>query len=181
MLSYPKAYVDYLVEFHATRDFFECHELLEEYWKEHPSDPLERTWVGLIQLAVGLYHERRGNRRGADKMLTQAVEKLSVAPLDKLGLDKEYLQKQIKSKLSDLNNEQRQQYTDLDMTIISEELMGLCTAACIDRGLTWGMPSPMQDESIIHRHTNRDRSDVILARKQAHIAKRKRMKPSSGG
>lgn len=33
---YPEAYVAFLHEFHTTRDYFECHEILEEYWKEDP-------------------------------------------------------------------------------------------------------------------------------------------------
>ncbi|MCD2486520.1 DUF309 domain-containing protein, partial [Staphylococcus aureus] len=49
---YPKAYIDYLVEFHATRDYFECHEILEEYWKEDPPKKRKRYWVGFIELAV---------------------------------------------------------------------------------------------------------------------------------
>ena len=43
--EYPEAFISYLIEFHATRDYFECHELLEEYWKAHPGDPL----AGLVQ------------------------------------------------------------------------------------------------------------------------------------
>lgn len=31
---YPAEYLEYLVYFHADRDYFECHEILEEYWKE---------------------------------------------------------------------------------------------------------------------------------------------------
>ncbi len=61
---YPKAYIDYLVEFHATRDYFECHEILEEYWKEDPPKKRKRYWVGFIQLAVALYHHRRQNTAG---------------------------------------------------------------------------------------------------------------------
>ncbi|WP_260405419.1 DUF309 domain-containing protein, partial [Paenibacillus sp. 598K] len=63
---YPDDYIQYLIEFHVTRDYFECHELLEEYWKEQPGDdPFYDTWVGLIQIAVSQYHHRRSNHRGA--------------------------------------------------------------------------------------------------------------------
>lgn len=31
---YPEAYIEYLAEFHGSRDYFECHELLEEHWKK---------------------------------------------------------------------------------------------------------------------------------------------------
>ncbi len=49
---YPEAYVAFLHEFHTTRDYFECHEILEEYWKEDPPEQRKEYWVGLIQLAV---------------------------------------------------------------------------------------------------------------------------------
>ena len=37
MTQYPEAYTDYLCYFHGARDYFECHEVMEEYWKEHPN------------------------------------------------------------------------------------------------------------------------------------------------
>ena len=33
-MVYPEAYIEYLMYFHGNRDYFECHEVLEEYWKE---------------------------------------------------------------------------------------------------------------------------------------------------
>jgi len=173
MITFPNAYISYLVEFHASRDYFECHELLEEYWKEHPGDPFANTWVGLIQLAVGLYHERRGNLRGAAKMLVQAEQKLSVSPLEKLGIDKDSLQKQLIPRIAALQAEDGRAYADFDLRIINNEVFALCMQACEDRGLIWGSPSPIDDESIIHRHTRRDRSDVIAARLKAYTAKKR--------
>ncbi|WP_169081625.1 DUF309 domain-containing protein [Paenibacillus sp. PL91] len=171
MNNFPNAYISYLVEFHASRDYFECHELLEEYWKEHPEDPLADTWVGLIQLAVGLYHERRGNLRGALKMLTQAQRKLSASPLEELGIDKDSLQKQLIPRIAALQAEKDRMYTDLNLQIVNLKVSSLCQEACESRGLIWGAPSPLDDDSIIHRHTRRDRSDVIAARKEAYTAK----------
>ncbi|MDQ8739396.1 DUF309 domain-containing protein [Paenibacillus sp. LHD-38] len=173
MQLFPKAYIDYLVEFHASRDYFECHELLEEYWKEHPEDPLSLTWVGLIQLAVGLYHERRGNRRGAEKMLVQAERKLFMAPLAELGIKKDSLVEQLKLRITSLQTGEDRLYSDIDFLIINDEVAALCKQACEQRGLKWGTPSPLHDESIIHRHTKRDRSEVILARMEAYAAKKR--------
>ena len=77
-MGYPKAYILYLVHFHGDRDYFECHEILEEHWKE--MDPKDRMshWVGLIQIAVAVYHERRENRQGAIRTLTKATNNLSL-------------------------------------------------------------------------------------------------------
>ncbi|WJH34118.1 DUF309 domain-containing protein [Paenibacillus sp. CC-CFT747] len=87
MGHYPEEYRAYLVYFHAERDYFECHEILEEYWKSNPQDPLAPAWVGLIQLAVGLYHERRSNTSGALKMLNGANSRLTEDALEKLGIE----------------------------------------------------------------------------------------------
>lgn len=51
---YPKAYIDYLVYFHGLRDYFECHEVLEEHWKKDDKAERKKYWVGLIQIAVAL-------------------------------------------------------------------------------------------------------------------------------
>jgi len=173
MISFPKAYIAYLVEFHASRDYFECHELLEEYWKENPGDRFADTWVGLIQLAVGLYHERRGNVRGAIKMLTQAERRVSAAPLNELGLDKRSLQVQLSSRLAYLQAEDETPYTDINLQIVNDDVVLLCKQTCDQRGLIWGAPSRLDEESIIHRHTKRDRSDVIAARLAAYAAKKR--------
>lgn len=176
MKTFPHAYVCYLVEFHASRDYFECHELLEEYWKEHPGDPLSETWVGLIQLAVGLYHQRRGNRRGALKMLSQAEAKLSAAPLDAIGLDKQRLLEELARRTSQLSRDEALDgglYSDLDLTIASRELRIECEAECARRGWGWGKPSRLEDPALIHRHKLRDRSGVLAAR-QAALADKQR-------
>ncbi|OME88110.1 hypothetical protein BK120_02005 [Paenibacillus sp. FSL A5-0031] len=173
MISFPKAYIAYLVEFHASRDYFECHELLEEYWKENPGDRFADTWVGLIQLAVGLYHERRGNVRGAVKMLMQADRRLSAAPLDELGLGKNSLQMQLSARLIYLQAEDVTPYTDINLQIVNEDVILLCKQMCDQRGLIWGATSPLDDDAIIHRHSKRDRSDVIAARLAAYEVKKR--------
>ncbi|WP_424765984.1 DUF309 domain-containing protein [Paenibacillus sp. sgz302251] len=173
MTTFPQAYLSYLVEFHASRDYFECHELLEEYWKEHPGDLLADTWVGLIQLAVGLYHERRGNTVGARKMYVQARTRLAEAPLSTLGLESESLLKEISERIQRLLQAGGTEYTDMNLNIINDELKSLCYAACKERGWEWGAPSPLANASIIYRHKLRDRSGVIAARLAAFEAKKR--------
>ncbi|MFH5184645.1 DUF309 domain-containing protein [Paenibacillus sp. TAB 01] len=102
-MLYPKAYIDYLMYFHAERDFFECHEVMEEYWKEHPEDPLSSNYVGLIQIAVSMYHHRRGNLKGAVKMLMQALHNLTDAGMLRLGLDPVQLRKMLNERLEALH------------------------------------------------------------------------------
>ncbi len=51
---------------------FHAHEVFEDAWKS--SDGPDRAlWKGLAQLAVGLTHSARGNRKGASSLLTRAA------------------------------------------------------------------------------------------------------------
>ncbi|MWC28152.1 DUF309 domain-containing protein [Paenibacillus sp. MMS18-CY102] len=161
---YPLSYISYLSEFHATRDFFECHELLEEYWKEHPNEPLTDTWHGLIQLAVGLYHHRRGNWAGALKMWTQALIRLHEDKLEQLGLDGGALLRELTERRDLLERDHTYSYIDMTLQIRDAELKEACLQQCRTNGWTWGMPSTEADESVIQRHKTRDRSEVVAAR-----------------
>lgn len=172
MRSFPASYIAYLVQFHATRDYFECHELLEEYWKEHPGDGLSELWVGLIQLAVGQYHERRGNRRGARRMYAESLKRLNEADLGAVGLGRDQLLDQLRVRLAAVYEEKETPYRDMNLPIEDTELMRLCEAECRKLGARWGAESSMDNEAVIHRHKLRDRSDVIAARAAALAEKR---------
>ncbi len=172
MSKYPDPYIAYLVEFHATRDFFECHELLEEHWKEHPDDGLSAIWVGLIQLAVGLYHERRGNLRGAAKLFAGALERLSAEEPARVGLSKEELVRSLERRRSAAESGAAANgYRDMNLEIADPELAAACARLCAARGLEWGTPSDMGDAELIHRHSRRDRSGVVAARRAALLLK----------
>jgi uncharacterized protein len=165
MSEYPDAYYSYLIQFHATRDYFECHELLEEYWKKHSQDNRSALWVGLIGVAVGQYHERRGNLRGAAKSYSHALGRLEGHGLAELGLDS--------GKLMQLLEERREAaekalpYRDMMLPLADQTLLETCLKLCREQGLEWGAPSPMENAELIHRHKLRDRSDVIAARADA--------------
>lgn len=173
-MNYPNAYISYLIEYHATRDYFECHEILEEYWKEHPDDPRSAIWVGLIQLAVGHYHERRGNRVGAAKMYAQALKKLHMQALIDLGLDGEQVVHELSLRYNNLSSDVNSSYHDMNLTIVDPELAKQCQERCAMLGQQWGGASPMWDEALIHRHKLRDRSEVISARAESAEAKKQK-------
>ncbi|MHA7963411.1 DUF309 domain-containing protein [Paenibacillus sp. CAU 1782] len=165
MKDYPDAYCSYLIEFHATRDYFECHELLEEHWKNHPQDGYSAMWVGLIGVAVGQYHERRGNLRGAAKSYSHAMGRLREANLELLGLDTIKLIRQLEERSAAA--EHALPYADMMLPLADRNLLERCVKTCVELGLEWGAPSPMGDEGLIHRHKLRDRSEVIAAREEA--------------
>lgn len=157
----PKALLDYLVYFHAERDYFECHEILEEYWKNPPHQENRDIWVGLIQIAVGLYHQRRGNIDGAKKMLTSCLVRLIPAELDALGFEGDELRSKIAGRLHDI--ESGLPYTDLNLPL-KPELDELCKTYCSKEGRIWLSPTNFSNTFLLHKHKLRDRSDVIAER-----------------
>jgi predicted metal-dependent hydrolase len=56
-------------------EFWEQHETLEAIWIREP-DPVRYLYQGILQVGVGFYHWRRGNRHGAVTKLAQGLEKL---------------------------------------------------------------------------------------------------------
>jgi hypothetical protein len=52
--------------------YFECHETLEEVWREEQGE-LSDFYKGLIQVAAAFVHAMRGNDFGANKLLTTAL------------------------------------------------------------------------------------------------------------
>jgi uncharacterized protein len=73
------------IELFNQGEFFECHEVLEEVWKDAHGDD-KRFYQGLIQAAVAILHALRGNRDGARKQYAKARAKLDVAPAEHMGL-----------------------------------------------------------------------------------------------
>ncbi|WP_261301018.1 DUF309 domain-containing protein [Paenibacillus andongensis] len=167
MKLYPEAYIDYLLYFHAQRDYFECHEVMEEFWKEHPGDARSRTYVALIQIAVGMYHIRRGNRSGAVKMLQSAGRNAEAPHVLSLGLNPDKLQELLNQVWSSIERDEFL-YTDINLPITDPELIDFCLKECERRGLRWQAPSQMEDELLIQKHTRRDRSEVINERARQH-------------
>lgn len=169
---YPNAYIQYLIHFHGDRDYFECHEILEEYWKEEPRGKRKPHWVGLIQIAVSLYHHRRGNWKGAARMMEHALAILQKeeAAIRELGLDYEALLHLLGDKLDDIIHQRA--YKSIMLPIADAKLTQTCIQQCRKMGLQFGSDSDMTNLSLLHRHTMRDRSDVI-AERQRQLQKRK--------
>jgi hypothetical protein len=57
------------------REFFQCHETLEDFWHKQTDAERELT-QGMIQIAVGYYHFLRNNRRGALKLLDKGIQRV---------------------------------------------------------------------------------------------------------
>lgn len=171
---YPKPFIDYLVHFHGLRDYFECHEILEEHWKSVPKDQPKLHWVGLIQIAVALYHQRRGNFPGALRMMNSAVNIIQKEhkEITALGLDSTQLLKQIHSREDEI--EQGKPYTSFNLPINDSKLLQQCEKECKDIGCKYGLPSDLDNEYLVNKHTLRDRKPVIDERLAQHALRKKK-------
>ncbi len=87
------------------RDFYECHDTLEEVWLQESSDR-QPFLQGLIQAAVAFHHFGHGKYGAARSMLRLALEKLSAYPEQTEGLE-----------LGELRRELQQWKTFLDDAI----------------------------------------------------------------
>ncbi|MBN8208049.1 DUF309 domain-containing protein [Bacillus sp. NTK071] len=171
---YSDAYIEYLVHFHGLRDYFECHEILEEHWKEDPRGKRKLHWVGLIQVAVGLYHHRRNNFTGAERMIANAMRIITSerTELEKLSIDVDQL-------LLDLSHEHhlinsKAPYAGFEIPIVSNELLEKCRARCTELGCKYGDSSDLSNADLVHRHSRRDRSDVLEERDQQYRIKQQK-------
>lgn len=120
-MAYEPLYLAYLIYFNRDRDYFECHEVLEELWLEKQRDPLYKA---LLQVAVGLYHFRNANVRGGLIMLRQSYEVLRGYPAVTLGIDLAGLVQDVGEYAARLEayNEQPFPYYDLTIRMIDPVL-----------------------------------------------------------
>lgn len=127
-MAYEPLYLAYLIYFNRDRDYFECHEVLEELWLEKQRDPLYKA---LLQVAVGLYHFRNTNVRGGLIMLRQSHEVLSGYPAVSLGIDLAKLVQDVGEYATRLEaySEQPFSYYDLTIRIVDPALEEAAAAA----------------------------------------------------
>lgn len=63
------------IELFNQREFFECHEILEELWKVQ-EEPDRQLTQGIIQIAVAYHHALRANHRGAVKLIRKGLPRI---------------------------------------------------------------------------------------------------------
>ncbi|MFS0822892.1 DUF309 domain-containing protein [Bacillus sp. 1P02SD] len=170
---YPQAFIEYLIHFHCDRDYFECHEVLEEHWKEDPLPKRKKYWVGLIQIAVSFYHYRRGNRAGALKMMKSALKicKEQKSELEELGFQVDELIELLQKKYDDIEN--GIPYKSINLPLTDKILLADCISQASKSGKSWGKASDFSNKEIIHKHKLRDRSETIAERKKQLFLKQK--------
>ncbi|MCM3719700.1 DUF309 domain-containing protein [Fictibacillus phosphorivorans] len=168
-MDYPEAWIDYLIYFHVDQDFFECHEVLEEHWKNEGMKG--NLWPGLIQIAVALYHQRRGNMNGAKRMITSGIQKLYTEKkaLLNLGIELDPFFHIIEERKLDI--QQQKEFQPISLPITSE-LLEVCLLKTAKTEEDWGNHGN-PDENIIHKHRLRDRTSVIEEREKQKLHKKR--------
>ncbi|KYD09317.1 DUF309 domain-containing protein [Heyndrickxia sporothermodurans] len=171
-MKIPEAYIEYLVHFHGDRDYFECHELLEEHWKLTDIKNRHSVWVGLIQLAVSQYHYRRSNIVGAIRLMKKALNNLieNKNILITLKIDVNDLFNKMNTQLTRMKN--NEEYESINIKINDERLLTICKSKCKELGFRWGEQNAGDDYTIIHRHAVRDRTSIEMERYLSAITKR---------
>ncbi|MFP5113459.1 DUF309 domain-containing protein [Bacillaceae bacterium C204] len=164
---YPSEYIQFLAHFHGDRDYFECHELLEDYWKKTDPRNKDSIWVGLILLSVSAYHHRRNNFSGALRTLLKASKIFEFQPdsLAKLGINNIEFFQLLNEQVSTL--QKGESYRSFSLPICDKALAELAKKACEQKGFMWGKESDLTDKLLIDRHKLRDRTSIIEERKQS--------------
>lgn len=158
-MNHP-SFVQFLCYFNGNRDYFECHEVLEDYWKEVAPRERHHPLTGWIQLATGLYHWRRGNFRGATTILNKAYTTLQTSTTSPFveKIDTCTLLQQLEELQQAVN--ERKPYQELTLHIADKEL-----AKSVQQAIK---ELPTADiHFLTHKHRLRDRTEVLKERKIA--------------
>jgi len=90
----PAALARGIAEFNAWR-FYDCHETLEDVWREVGGKGDDATladfYQGIIKIAAGFHHLLRGNDKGAVNLLSDAFRLLDPFRPTRLGVDIQHL------------------------------------------------------------------------------------------
>ncbi len=77
-------------------EFYECHEVLEEAWRQEMR-PCRHLYQGLLQVGVALHHVQQGNEAGARKVLHRALRHLERLPARCQGVDVDFVRERARS------------------------------------------------------------------------------------
>ncbi|MGG0657758.1 DUF309 domain-containing protein [Rummeliibacillus pycnus] len=152
-------FIQFLAYFNGNQDYFECHEVLEEYWKKVAPRDKTHPLTGWIQLATGLYHWRRENFKGAQTILIKAERTLRTAIHDPFleEINTSDLLQQIH--LSQLKIDQHDLYECWYIDIISPTLKSIVDQAIL-------VLPPSDTYFLQNKHFLRDRSNILLEREE---------------
>ncbi|MEX2104338.1 MAG: DUF309 domain-containing protein, partial [Bacilli bacterium] len=107
--------------FNMDRDYYECHEVMEELWLE---DGRNLFYQGLLQIAVGLYHFRNDNVSGSIKLFFAGIKKLEHYDDVLLGINVNRIRNDSSIYVHKLSNYEKESFSfyDLNIEVVDEKL-----------------------------------------------------------
>lgn len=103
-----------------------------------------------------LYHERRGNKKGAHILLNRLLKRIPLehVQLEHLGINPSKLLIDLHIRLKNLD----EPFSDYDLPLTDSHLIKLCQVRAGDR---WKSQSPLNNPNIIHKHILRHQKPKI--------------------
>ena len=156
--TFDSKFVHFIKEFNETKDYFECHELLEDYWKEVAPRQKVHPLAALILLSTSMYHWRRGNYLGASRTMNSSITRMKEtihSPFfETLNIDK---------LLEDTANayqsiQDHKPFSAFQIVVQHESLLNLIQELTVE-----------QEENqhfLIHKHMLRDRTEILEEREK---------------
>ncbi|BAU29350.1 hypothetical protein DFP93_11615 [Aneurinibacillus soli] len=130
---YDRLYVEYVYYFNVEKDYYECHEVMEEYWMQEGRNKLLQA---LLQVAVALHHFRNNNVEGAILLFEAALAKASTPWHGKLGIDDRQLFAEAAQYVERLHNYEENPFPFYPLTLlITDPDLAAATASCAPSGV----------------------------------------------
>ncbi|MFB2515345.1 MULTISPECIES: DUF309 domain-containing protein [Lysinibacillus] len=159
-------FIDYCAYFNGNQDFFECHEVLEEYWKEIAPGDKMHPLVGYVQLATGFYHWRRGNNTGAKRILEKALHNFQENEGHVFFQEIDYLE---------LLTQITKAITSIEMGKSFQTFQLPLSPHLLDLALARIKLLPSNSSNyLLHKHMLRDRSHILAERQESKQRKSRR-------
>lgn len=151
-------FVQFLKEFNDINDYFECHELLEDYWKEVAPRQKVHSLAALILLSTSMYHWRRGNFSGALKTMGGSIKRMKETShssfFETINFHRLY-----QDATNAYNSIQKQEpFLGFQIDIQNKELLSRVEE----------IPFVKEEDRnfLIHKHMLRDRSEILEEREK---------------
>lgn len=153
-------FIEYCAYFNGNADYFECHEVLEEYWKDIAPREKLHPLVGYVQLATSMYHWRRANFPGAQRMMSKAISNFEQNQGSEFFelIDSKNLQKIMDHQLQKITA--GEPFTHFTLPILHEPLQQLVVKKI-------GELPPSDVQFIFNKHMLRDRTEILEARRHS--------------
>jgi len=151
-------FTQFITYFNEHQDYFECHEVLEEYWKEVAPKDKTHPLTAWILISTGMYHWRRGNITGALRSLRKGQERaqLNVTSDFYEGIQLHQVMDHLNRTIESIRD--GKPFQAFEIPVSSQELRAL-----IDKQ---PMTTPLSGDQLIHKHMLRDRSEILKIREE---------------